>query len=99
VFCDIGVLQAAAHPQRADWSEYHLTPKGRAFYPVVASAIHWAEQWFGAPEGPALELRHTACGADFVPQLGCDQCGEALTAATIRVLPGGAERRDPVRPA
>ncbi|OBF52469.1 winged helix-turn-helix transcriptional regulator [Mycolicibacterium monacense] len=92
VFCDIGVLQAAAHPQRADWSEYHLTPKGRAFFPVVASSIHWAEEWFGAPEGPALILTHTACGQRFVPELACDQCEETLTADAVRILPRAGEQ-------
>ncbi|OBB59999.1 HxlR family transcriptional regulator [Mycobacterium sp. 852013-51886_SCH5428379] len=89
VFCDIGVLQAAAHPRRADWSEYHLTPKGRAFYPVVAASIHWAEEWFGAPEGSALVLTHTACGTDFVPELACDQCDRTLSAEAVRVVNRG----------
>jgi DNA-binding HxlR family transcriptional regulator len=86
VFCDIGVLQAAAHPLRADWSEYHLTPKGRAFFPVVASSIHWAEEWFGASEGPTLTLTHAACGQPFVPELACDRCGETLAAGSVRVV-------------
>ncbi|KUI29550.1 HxlR family transcriptional regulator [Mycobacterium sp. IS-1742] len=92
VFCGIGVLQAAAHPQRSDWSEYHLTPKGRAFFPVVASAIRWAEEWFGAPEGPALMLTHTACGQRFVPELACDQCEQTLAADTVRILPPDGQR-------
>lgn len=87
VFCDIGVLQSAAHPQRADWSEYHLTPKGLAFFPVVAASIHWAEQWFGAPEGEALILTHTACGGRFVPEPACDRCDRALTAEAVEVVP------------
>ena len=86
VFCDIGVLQAAAHPLRADWSEYLLTPKGLAFYPVVATSIHWAGEWFGAPEGPALNLTHTGCGQSFVPELACDQCGQTLAATSVRIL-------------
>ncbi|KUI21818.1 HxlR family transcriptional regulator [Mycobacterium sp. IS-1496] len=92
VFCGIGVLQAAALPQRSDWSEYHLTPKGRAFFPVVASSIHWAEEWFGTPEGPALVLTHTACGQRFVPELACDQCERTLAADAVRILPRDGER-------
>lgn len=89
VFCDIGVLQAAAHPRRADWSEYHLTPKGRAFFPVVASAIGWADVWLGAAEGPALILTHTACGQGFVPQLACDQCDATLAGDAVEIVPAG----------
>ncbi|MGA5464411.1 winged helix-turn-helix transcriptional regulator [Mycobacterium sp. NPDC050041] len=85
VFCDIGVLQAAAHPKRADWSEYHLTPKGRAFFPVVATAIHWAQAHYSSREGPALLLTHD--GHDFAPQLACDQCSAALTGNSIQVRP------------
>ncbi len=87
VFCAIGVLQAAAHPVRSDWSEYHLTPKGLAFYPVVATAIDWAESTYLSPEGPALVQVHTTCGADFVPSLVCDQCAQQLTAGSIEIVP------------
>ena len=87
VFCAIGVLQAAAHPVRSDWSEYHLTPKGLAFYPVVATAIDWAESTYMSSEGPALVQTHTTCGADFVPSLVCDQCAQQLTAGSIEIVP------------
>ncbi|WP_085138031.1 winged helix-turn-helix transcriptional regulator [Mycolicibacter nonchromogenicus] len=90
VFCEIGVLQAAAHPKRADWNEYHLTPKGLAFYPVIATAIHWAQTNYTGGEGPALRQIHRRCGHDFVPQLVCDQCAMVLTADSIGVVP----RRD-----
>lgn len=86
VFCTIGVLQAAAHPVRSDWSEYHLTPKGLAFYPVVATAIDWAESTYLSPEGPALLQVHS-CGAEFVPSLVCDQCAQQLTAGSIEIVP------------
>lgn len=86
VFCAIGVLQAATHPGRADWSEYHLTPKGSAFFPVVATSIHWGESHLGSPDGPALLLTHTACTHPFVPELACDQCGEALAGSAIDVV-------------
>lgn len=86
LFCDIGVLQAAAHPGRADWSEYHLTPKGLAFYPVIATSIHWGETYLGAADGPALLFAHTACGHPFVPELGCDQCAEALAGSAIEIV-------------
>lgn len=98
VFCDIGVLQAAAHPQRADWSEYHLTPKGLAFFPVVATAIHWGERHLGSADGPALILPHTACTEPLHPELACDQCGQALAGSAVEVV--AADRaEDPVRPA
>ena len=97
LFCDIGILQAAAHPRRADWSEYHLTPKGLAFYPVVATAIGWAHTHYRGAQGPALVLTHRACHQAFIPELACDHCAQALTGNGIEVVPRrdtGVQRRD-----
>ncbi|MCE7004732.1 helix-turn-helix transcriptional regulator [Kibdelosporangium philippinense] len=84
-FCDIGVLVATPNPQRADWVMYHLTDKGRAFFPVVATVIEWGHRWFQAPEGPALRLTHTKCGRAFHPRLQCGECGERLRGASVQV--------------
>lgn len=86
VFCDIGIMQAAAHPKRSDWSEYHLTPKGLAFYPVVATAIGWAHANYRGQDGPALVLTHRRCNHAFVPQLICDQCSQPLAGNSIEVV-------------
>lgn len=91
VFCDIGILQAAAHPKRSDWSEYHLTPKGLAFYPVVATAISWAHTHYRGAEGPALVLTHRRCNHAFVPQLTCDQCSRPLVGNNIAIVPREGE--------
>ncbi len=46
---------------------------GRCF-PVILTALQWAQRWFVAPEGPAVRLTHTACGTAFDAALTCDQC-------------------------
>ena len=81
-FTAIGVLEPMPD------GGYHLTDKGRAFYPTIATALRWAEHWFPAPEGPALSLAHGACGAPFVPDLHCDHCQDRLAGKTVL-------RRDP----
>jgi DNA-binding HxlR family transcriptional regulator len=65
---------------------YLLTEKGRAFFPVLIFALQWAQQWFYAPEGPAVLLTHTGCGHRFSAVLVCDQCGGRLTGAQIAVV-------------
>jgi DNA-binding HxlR family transcriptional regulator len=75
-FCQRGVLEAAADEQRGDRNLYHLTSKGRAFFPVVLCSIHWAQQWFLAPEGPAMTFQHGDHA--FLPALRCDQCATPL---------------------
>lgn len=63
---------------------YRLTDKGRAFLPVLVTALQWAQQWYPDPEGPAVELTHAVCGRHFSPVLVCDQCATALRGAQVR---------------
>lgn len=69
-----GILATAGH-RRA----YVLTEKGRAFFPVLASALEWGQRWFLAPEGPAVILTHSGCGQRFTAALRCDQCTGTLS--------------------
>jgi DNA-binding HxlR family transcriptional regulator len=62
---------------------YLLTEKGRAVFPVLITALQWAQRWFTVPEGPAVLLRHTVCGNTFDAVLACDQCAEKLRGAEI----------------
>jgi DNA-binding HxlR family transcriptional regulator len=79
IFTANGVLAAAGN-------RYRLTEKGRALYPVLVSALQWAQRWFRAPEGPAVVLTHTACGRRFAAVLVCDQCARPLTGAQIAAV-------------
>jgi DNA-binding HxlR family transcriptional regulator len=83
---EIGVITAVASPHRSDWVEYHLTDKGRAFYPVIALTLDWGQRWFRSPEGPAIEVEHRMCQQPFHPQLACDHCGEPLRGSAIEVV-------------
>ncbi len=71
-----GVFVAAGH-------RYRLTEKGRALYPVVVSALQWAQRWFTDPAGPAVTLTHRVCGAPFDAVLVCDQCAAPLRGGQI----------------
>ncbi len=90
-FRDIGVLTQTPNPQRPDWVTYHLTEKGRAFFPVLATVIEWAHRWFQAPEGPALRLTHTPCRRAFHPRLLCSECGDRLRGSSVQVVRSGLQ--------
>ena len=51
-----------------------LTEKGRAVFPVLITALQWAQRWFTAPEGPAVCSGTPMCGNAFDAVLTCDQC-------------------------
>lgn len=80
-FCDLGVLE-----HRADAGSYHLTPKGHAFYPVIAAVVEWGQRWFKAPEGPALLTTHGSCGRALHPRLRCDRCDGRLHGAAVEIV-------------
>lgn len=76
IFTANGVLESAD-------SRYRLTEKGRALFPVLVTALQWAQRWFRAEEGLAVILTHTGCGRRFDAVLVCDQCAEPLIGAQV----------------
>lgn len=81
--CERGILVQSG--DGAERGEYRLTDRGLAFYPVMVSTVRWAERWFGAPEGPALQSVHRACGEPFHPVLSCSHCRQPLTEESLKV--------------
>ncbi|RAV11044.1 transcriptional regulator [Mycolicibacterium sp. GF69] len=67
-------------------NRYELTEKGRALFPVVITALQWAQRWFAAPEGPAVVLTHDACGHRFTGVLACDRCSRPLRGAQVSAV-------------
>jgi DNA-binding HxlR family transcriptional regulator len=76
IFTANGVLVVADN-------RYRLTEKGRGLLPVLITALQWAQRWYPAPEGPAVQLTHTACGRPFTAVMTCDQCTQPLRGAEI----------------
>lgn len=67
-----------------DGDGYRLTEKGRALFPVVVTALQWAQRWYETAEGPAVLLTHN--GHRFTAALTCDQCGEPLRGAQVSAV-------------
>ncbi len=85
-FGELGVLDATGAADRADRATYRLTDKGRAFFPVVMSAIEWGQRWFLAPEGPAVVFRHRESDHGFSVLLLCSACSGPLSGREIEVV-------------
>jgi DNA-binding HxlR family transcriptional regulator len=79
-FVGLGVLEPRT-------GTYHLTAKGRAFFPVVATFLAWGERWRPAPDGPAIVATHRTCGGPFVPELACSSCTGTLSGPTVHADP------------
>ena len=79
IFVANGVLAVADN-------RYRLTEKGRALFPVLISALQWAQRWFPAPEGAAAVLTHNPCGRRFTAVMTCDQCSRPLRGTQVSAV-------------
>jgi DNA-binding HxlR family transcriptional regulator len=74
-----GILERRAAPEAGGRSEYRLTAKGRALFPVYIALMQWGNEWTGLP-APPVELLHKPCGQRTTPHVVCSHCGERIVA-------------------
>ena len=74
-------------------SEYRLTDKGVALYPVLVALLGWGDTYVAQAGGPPVELTHRDCGAPVRLQLACS-IGHVLgSAREVTPVPGPGARR------
>lgn len=86
-----GLVERRLYNERPKRYEYHLTPKGQAFYPVVIALRAWGETWCKAPEEElAVNMTHKNCNHNAGLGPLCDHCGELLQREDLISQPGPA---------
>ena len=71
---DEGILERHRYSEHPPRSEYQLTEKGLALFPLIAALMHWGDTWAPGPAGPPVVLVHDACGNVTQPVLTCPHC-------------------------
>ncbi|MHB1583485.1 MAG: winged helix-turn-helix transcriptional regulator [Acidimicrobiales bacterium] len=84
---DQGVLERRRYSEHPPRDEYRLTDKGLDLWPVLTAMRQWGDR-HAAPDGPPVEMVHTACGAVATAVPTCSACGGPLTARDVRARPG-----------
>jgi DNA-binding HxlR family transcriptional regulator len=83
-----GVLERRPYDEARGRSDYVLTDKGKALWPVLVALRQWGDDWLlGDGKEPVL-LVHKTCGERSTGVLTCDVCGEPLRREDVRSLPG-----------
>lgn len=82
---EAGVLQRA--DDHAKRSEYLLTSKGLALWPVVLSLISWGDEFY-ADKGPRRLFLHETDSAPLDAGSTCTACGEFVRPFDIIIIPG-----------
>ena len=85
-----GILRRELYSERPPRYEYRLTRKGVDLYGILIELLKWGNRWMPNPEGPAVVLRHRACGSVIEPVLACPQCGEPVHIRDLGAEPGPA---------
>ncbi|MEV6558337.1 helix-turn-helix domain-containing protein [Nocardia sp. NPDC051756] len=67
--------------------EYRLTQKGHDIYPILMAIRDWGDTYL-APDGPPVRYTHQGCTGEAHVTLGCDECGNELTARDVLPEPG-----------
>jgi len=68
-------------------SEYELTEKGLALWPVVRTLAAWGDEYY-APQGPRRVFEHETCGGAVTPAGVCTRCGEDVPVTGTVMAPG-----------
>jgi DNA-binding HxlR family transcriptional regulator len=85
---ETGVLERREYSSKPPRYEYALTDKGFELFEVLMVMVRWGDKWLAGAAGPPVLYRHHACGKVSHVELRCSECGEAMTARDIDVLPG-----------
>jgi DNA-binding HxlR family transcriptional regulator len=86
-----GLVARRPYNERPPRYEYHLTPKGQAFYSVVLALRAWGETWCKSPEEElAVVYTHKTCGQPAGLGPLCEHCGELLRREELISEPSAA---------
>ncbi|MCR6483654.1 helix-turn-helix transcriptional regulator [Amycolatopsis sp. OK19-0408] len=80
-----GVLARVAGPGKR--SEYELTAKGEALWPVVRALSAWGDEYY-APRGRRRVFVHAGCEGEVTQTGSCLRCGAEVPLAETVMTPG-----------
>jgi len=84
-----GLLEKVQYSERPPRYEYHLTPRGRDFRPVLLALLQWGNSHF-APEGQSVILTDIETGKQAIPLMVDAETGKPITPATHIIAEGPA---------
>ena len=85
---DAGILERRVYDKARGRSDYLLTEKGRALWPVLTALRQWGDEWVLGRGNEPLLLEHRERGHLTTALMTCDVCSEHLDARSVRAVPG-----------
>ncbi len=75
-----GLMSKQMYQERPPRSEYILTAKGRATWPILIAIWGWERTWVRHHSYDTPPMHHKACDKDFTPVLACAHCKQPVVA-------------------
>jgi DNA-binding HxlR family transcriptional regulator len=79
-------------PGQRTRTEYRLTDKGLALFPLIVALLEWGNAFAASPAGPVVELTHRDCGAPVHQELRCANGHVVASARDVTPVPGPGSR-------
>jgi DNA-binding HxlR family transcriptional regulator len=73
-----GILERRVYEEARGRSDYVLTEKGRALWPVLTALRQWGDDWLVGEGNEPIEMVHRTCGQRARAEMVCSHCGERL---------------------
>jgi hypothetical protein len=80
---DAGIMEKRAYQERPERFEYILTDAGKELMPVVVMIMQWGDKHL-ADGVPPVVFRHKDCGKLTHAEITCAECGDPITAGSVR---------------
>ncbi len=74
-----GLLERREYQTNPPRSDYALTQRGRALWPVLVSIWEWERRWVPDHAERLPTMHHVSCDADFAPVITCRECAQVVT--------------------
>ena len=85
---DAGVMERRTYDEARNRSDYVLTDKGRALWPVLTAIRQWGDEWVLGAGNEPIQLEHRSCGARTLATPACSECGETLRIEDLKLVAG-----------
>ncbi len=79
-------------PGQRTRTEYRLTDKGLALFPLIVALLEWGNAYAVTAAGPVVQLTHRDCGAPVHQELRCADGHVVSSARDVTPIPGPGAR-------
>ncbi|MCL4147493.1 UNVERIFIED_CONTAM: hypothetical protein GTU68_040375 [Idotea baltica] len=91
---EAGLMERRTYDESRGRTDYLLTEKGLALWPVIVSLRQWGDEWLFEEENRPVDVIHQSCGANTGFDMTCRSCGDTVGPQDLAIGPGPGAQGD-----